>query len=63
MKVIINRRISMIGNDWDILLKEEYQKEYFKKLLDLSKKNIKKKQFIQKRMKYLMLYEIQNIKM
>ena len=24
----------MIGNSWDILLKEEYQKEYFKNLMD-----------------------------
>lgn len=24
----------MIGNDWDIVLKEEYEKEYFKKLIE-----------------------------
>lgn len=31
----------MIGNDWDILLKEEYEKEYFKNLLDFVKKEYK----------------------
>lgn len=25
----------MIGNDWDIVLKEEYEKEYFKKIKDI----------------------------
>ena len=33
----------MIGNDWDNLLKEEYQKEYFKNLLDYVKKEYKEK--------------------
>ena len=33
----------MIGNTWDILLKEEYQKEYFKSLLDFVKKEYKEK--------------------
>ena len=33
----------MIGNDWDILLKEEYQQEYFKKLLDFVNEEYKHK--------------------
>lgn len=33
----------MIGNDWDILLQDEYQKEYFKKLLDFVKKEYQTK--------------------
>ena len=33
----------MIGNSWDILLKEEYQKEYFKNLMDFIKKEYKEK--------------------
>ncbi len=33
----------MIGNKWDILLKEEYQKEYFKKLLEFIKEEYKNK--------------------
>ncbi|MBR6137249.1 MAG: uracil-DNA glycosylase [Bacilli bacterium] len=33
----------MIGNNWDSLLKEEYQKEYFKNLLDFIKKEYKEK--------------------
>ena len=33
----------MIGNHWDILLKEEYQKDYFKKLLEYIKKEYKEK--------------------
>ena len=32
-----------IGNDWDILLQDEYQKEYFKKLLDFVKKEYQTK--------------------
>ncbi|MBQ3297202.1 MAG: uracil-DNA glycosylase [Bacilli bacterium] len=34
---------NMIGNDWDILLQDEYQKEYFKKLLDFVKKEYQTK--------------------
>ena len=33
----------MIGNDWDNLLKEEYQKGYFKELLEFVKKEYKEK--------------------
>ena len=33
----------MIGNDWDSLLKEEYQKEYFKNLLAFVKDEYKAK--------------------
>ena len=33
----------MIGNSWDVLLKEEYQKDYFKKLLDFIKEEYKNK--------------------
>lgn len=33
----------MIGNDWDIILKEEINKEYFIKLLDFIKKEYKQK--------------------
>lgn len=33
----------MIGNNWDIYLKEEFQKEYFKNLLDFVKKEYKTK--------------------
>ena len=33
----------MIGNDWDNLLKEEYNKEYFKKLLEFVKEEYKSK--------------------
>ena len=33
----------MIGNDWDTLLKDEYQKEYFKNLLDFVKNEYKHK--------------------
>ena len=43
----------MIGNKWDDLLKEEYQKDYFKKLIDFIKK-----EYIQNKMKYLMLLDI-----
>lgn len=33
----------MIGNKWDILLKEEYDKEYFKNLMDFIKEEYKTK--------------------
>ncbi len=33
----------MIGNEWDELLKEEYQKEYFKQLLEFISKEYKEK--------------------
>ncbi len=33
----------MIGNKWDILLKEEYQKEYFRELIEFIKKEYKNK--------------------
>ena len=33
----------MIGNKWDTLLKEEYQKEYFKKLIEFVKEEYKTK--------------------
>ena len=33
----------MIGNKWDILLKEEYQKDYFKKLIEFVKVEYKSK--------------------
>lgn len=33
----------MIGNDWDTLLKEEYQKDYFQNLLNFIKKEYKEK--------------------
>jgi len=43
MKVIINKGGLMIGNKWDELLKEEYKKEYFQKLLEFIKKEYKEK--------------------
>ena len=33
----------MIGNDWDIYLEEEYNKDYFKKLIDFVNKEYKEK--------------------
>lgn len=33
----------MIGNSWDLYLKEEYEKEYFKELLDFVNKEYKEK--------------------
>ncbi len=33
----------MIGNDWDILLKEEYKKDYFQKLMNFIKQEYKTK--------------------
>ena len=30
----MRKRDKMIGNSWDELLKQEYQKEYFKNLMD-----------------------------
>ena len=33
----------MIGNHWDELLKQEYQKEYFKNLMDFIKEEYKTK--------------------
>lgn len=33
----------MIGNDWDLILKEELNKDYFKKLLELIKKEYQEK--------------------
>ena len=33
----------MIGNTWDIILKEEYKKEYFTKLIDFIKKEYQQK--------------------
>ena len=33
----------MIGNNWDQLLKEEYQKDYFKNLLSFVKEEYKHK--------------------
>lgn len=33
----------MIGNEWDKVLKEEYEKDYFKNLLDFLKKEYKEK--------------------
>ena len=44
MKVITNKGSDrMIGNDWDTLLKEEYQKDYFQKLLNFVKEEYKNK--------------------
>ena len=34
----------MIGNDWDIVLKEEYEKEYFKKIKDVVRNEYNNKQ-------------------
>lgn len=34
----------MIGNDWDIILKDEYEKEYFKKIKDVVRDEYNKKQ-------------------
>lgn len=34
----------MIGNDWDIVLKEEYEKEYFKKIKDVIRNEYNNKQ-------------------
>ena len=36
----------MIGNDWDIYLKEEYNKDYFKKLIDFVNKRLIKACFL-----------------
>lgn len=33
----------MIGNDWDIVLKEEFEKEYFKKIKDIVRNEYNKK--------------------
>ena len=33
----------MIGNDWDIILKDEFEKDYFKKLIEFIKKEYYKK--------------------
>ena len=33
----------MLGNDWDIILKDELEKDYFKKLLEIIKKEYKEK--------------------
>lgn len=33
----------MIGNDWDIILKDEFEKDYFKKLIDFIKKEYSEK--------------------
>lgn len=33
----------MIGNDWDIILKEEYEKDYFKKIKDIVREEYQKK--------------------
>ena len=33
----------MIGNDWDIVLKEEYEKDYFKKIKDIVREEYNKK--------------------
>ena len=33
----------MIGNDWDVLLKDEYNKEYFQNLLEFIKKEYQEK--------------------
>ena len=33
----------MIGNDWDIYLKDEYNKDYFKKLINFVNKEYKEK--------------------
>ena len=46
----------MIGNSWDVLLKEEYKKDYFINLMDFVKKEYKEKLFIQNKMKYLTLF-------
>ena len=35
----------MIGNHWDELLKEEFQKPYFKELMDFVKEEYKNKIF------------------
>lgn len=34
----------MIGNDWDIILQEEYEKEYFKKIKELVRSEYRKKE-------------------
>ena len=35
--------INLVGNDWDIILNEEYHKEYFKKIVDFINKEYKEK--------------------
>ena len=39
----------MIGNNWDELLKEEYDKDYFKKLLEFLKEEYQTKTVYPKR--------------
>ena len=34
----------MIGNDWDIILKEEYEKDYFKNIMDIVRDEYKNKE-------------------
>lgn len=50
MKVIINKRSdSMIGNDWDEVLKEEFEKDYFNKLLQFVEKEYQTKEIYPKK--------------
>lgn len=43
MKAIINKEDIMIGNDWDLYLNKEYQKPYFKELLEFVNKEYNNK--------------------
>ena len=49
----------MIGNSWDELLKQEYQKEYFKNLMDF----IKQKLYTLNKVMFLMPFVIQILTM
>lgn len=46
----------MIGNDWDIYLKEEYDKPYFKDLISFVETEYDHKVIYPKKMKFLMLF-------
>lgn len=64
MKATTNKKKGyiMIGNDWDIYLKDEYNKPYFKQLLGFVEKEYQEKVYIQKKMKFLMPFVIQHLK-
>lgn len=44
----------MIGNEWDEVLKEEFEKDYFLKIKEFIDEEYKQKQSIPQKMKYSM---------
>ena len=62
-RIQLGDNMVQIGNDWDELLKDEFQKEYYQKLRVFWQENIKRRQFIRVCMISSMHCVIQHIRM